>query len=84
MPFMLHLGAGQIPIEPAWLNNDLKTTDFLGGGETVRAKDFMLMHAPSELFLSARDWKLTPDCDRSQRAVAIRGHQKSRRTDSSD
>ena len=53
MPFMLHLGAGQIPIEPAWLNNDLKTTDFLGGGETVRAKDFMLMHAPSELFLSA-------------------------------
>ena len=53
MPFMLHIGAGQIPIEPAWLNNGLKATDFLGGGETVRAKDFMLMHAPSELFLSA-------------------------------
>ena len=53
MPFMLHIGAGQIPIEAAWLNNGLKATDFLGGGETVRAKDFMLMHVPSELFLSA-------------------------------
>jgi predicted TIM-barrel fold metal-dependent hydrolase len=53
MPFMTHIGAGQIPIDPAYLNNGLKTTDFLGGGETVRAKDFMLMHAPSELFLSA-------------------------------
>ena len=53
MPFMTHIGAGQIPIEAAYLNNGLKTTDFLGGGETVRAKDFMLMHAPSELFLSA-------------------------------
>jgi uncharacterized protein len=53
MPFMLHIGAGQIPIEPAWLNNGLKATDFLGGGETVHAKDFMLMHTPSELFLSA-------------------------------
>jgi predicted TIM-barrel fold metal-dependent hydrolase len=53
MPFMTHISAGEIPIDPAYLNNGLKTTDFLGGGETVRAKDFMLMHAPSELFLSA-------------------------------
>jgi predicted TIM-barrel fold metal-dependent hydrolase len=53
MPFMLHIGAGLIPIDPAYLNNGLKITDFLGGGETVHAKDFMLMHAPSELFLSA-------------------------------
>jgi uncharacterized protein len=53
MPFMLHIGAGQIPIDPAYLNNGLECTDFLGGGETVHAKDFMLMHVPSELFLSA-------------------------------
>jgi uncharacterized protein len=53
MPFMLHVGAGPIPIERAWLNNGLKATDFLGGGETVHAKDFMVLHAPSELFLSA-------------------------------
>jgi len=53
MPFMLHVGAGAIPIERAWLNNGLKATDFLGGGETVHAKDFMVLHAPSELFLSA-------------------------------
>jgi predicted TIM-barrel fold metal-dependent hydrolase len=53
MPFMLHIGAGRIPIDSPWLNNGLESRDFLGGGETVRAKDFMLMHAPSELFLSA-------------------------------
>jgi predicted TIM-barrel fold metal-dependent hydrolase len=53
MPFMLHVGAGQIPVDAAYRNNGLKATDFLGGGENVRAKDFMLMHVPSELFLSA-------------------------------
>ena len=53
VPFMLHVGAGSIPVEAAYHNNGLKTTDFLGGGENVRSKDFMLMHVPSELFLSA-------------------------------
>lgn len=52
MPFMLHIGAGSLPIG-AFHNNGLKTTDFLGGGENVRSKDFMLMHLPSELFLTA-------------------------------
>jgi hypothetical protein len=49
---MLHGGAGRIPVDPAYRNNGLKTTDFLGG-ENVSSKDFMLMHVPSELFLSA-------------------------------
>jgi len=53
MPFMLHVGAGQFPVDAAYHNNGLKATDFLGGGENVRAKEFMLMHVPSELFLSA-------------------------------
>jgi len=53
MPFMLHIGAGPLPIDAAYVNNGLKTTDFLGGGENVRSRDFMLMHVPSELFLSA-------------------------------
>ena len=53
MPFMLHVGAGEFPIAPAYHNNGLKTTDFLGGGENIRSKDFMLLHTPSELFLSA-------------------------------
>jgi predicted TIM-barrel fold metal-dependent hydrolase len=53
MPFMLHVGAGQLPIAAAYHNNGLTTTDFLGGGENIRSKDFMLLHAPSELFLSA-------------------------------
>jgi predicted TIM-barrel fold metal-dependent hydrolase len=53
MPFMLHIGAGRLPVDGAYNNNGLKTTDFLGGGENVRSKDFMLMHVSSELFLSA-------------------------------
>ena len=51
MPFMLHVGAGRIAGAAAYLNNGLKATDFLGGGETIRAKDYMVMHTPSELFL---------------------------------
>jgi predicted TIM-barrel fold metal-dependent hydrolase len=53
MPFMLHVGAGLIPVDPAYHNNGLKATDFLGGGENVRSKEFMLMHVPSEAFLSS-------------------------------
>jgi uncharacterized protein len=53
MPFMLHVGAGALPVPAAYHNNGIKTTDFLGGGETLRAKDYMVFHTPSELFLSA-------------------------------
>jgi hypothetical protein len=50
MPFMPHVGAGLIPVDPAYHNNGLRTTEFLGGGENVRSKNFMLMHVPSEFF----------------------------------
>lgn len=53
MPFMLHVGAGELPVPAAYHNNGLKVTDFLGGGETIRSKDYMVFHLPSELFLSA-------------------------------
>jgi uncharacterized protein len=53
MPFMLHIGAGQLPIDAAYRNNGIESRDFLGGGENLRARDFMLMHAPSEIFLTA-------------------------------
>jgi uncharacterized protein len=53
MPFMLHVGAGEIPVPAAYHNNGLKVTDFLGGGENIRSKDFMVFHLSAELFLSA-------------------------------
>ncbi|HKV55392.1 MAG TPA: amidohydrolase family protein [Candidatus Binataceae bacterium] len=53
MPFMLHVGAGEFPVPSAYNNNGLKGTDFLGGGETVRSKDYMVLHTPVEVFLSA-------------------------------
>jgi predicted TIM-barrel fold metal-dependent hydrolase len=53
IPFMLHVGSGPFPIEPAYHNNALKKTDFLGGGENIGSKEFMVLHTPSEVFLSA-------------------------------
>jgi predicted TIM-barrel fold metal-dependent hydrolase len=35
------------------MNNGLPATDFLGGGETVHAKDYLVLHAASEIFLGA-------------------------------
>jgi predicted TIM-barrel fold metal-dependent hydrolase len=53
VPFMLHVGGGGRLLRPAFHNNGLApTTDFLGGGENVRSKDFMAIHHPPELFLS--------------------------------
>ena len=53
VPFMLHIGGGGRLVRPAFHNNGLPpTTDFLGGGENVRAKDYMGIHFPPEMFLS--------------------------------
>jgi len=53
VPFMLHVGGGGQPLRPAFHNNGKpKTTDFLGGGENIRSKDFMVLHNPPETFLS--------------------------------
>jgi hypothetical protein len=52
MPFLLHIGAGKISVDPRYRNNGLKSLDFLGGGENVRAREFRQMHAPSEIFLT--------------------------------
>jgi uncharacterized protein len=53
VPFMLHVGGGGRPIPRAFHNNDRPVTDFLGGGENIRAKDFMALHTMPEIFLSA-------------------------------
>ena len=53
VPFMLHVGGGGRPLRPSFhANGKPKTTDFLGGGENIRAKDYMSLHNPPEIFLS--------------------------------
>jgi predicted TIM-barrel fold metal-dependent hydrolase len=53
VPFMLHVGGGGRPLRPAFHENGRpKPTDFLGGGENIRSKDFMVLHNPPETFLS--------------------------------
>ena len=52
VPFMLHIGGGGRPLRRAFHNNGRKVTDWLGGGENIRSKDFMVVHNPPETFLS--------------------------------
>jgi predicted TIM-barrel fold metal-dependent hydrolase len=53
VPFMLHVGAGQTPMPAEYRNNGrAPITGFLGGGEDLDSKDFMMLHAPAEAFLS--------------------------------
>jgi len=60
VPFMLHVGAGQIPgaghrpMSDAYRNNGRRgRTGWLGGGEDLDSKDFMTLHAAAEAFLTA-------------------------------
>ena len=53
VPFMLHIGGGGRPLRRAFHNNGKPaTTDFLGGGENIRSKDYMVLQHPPETFLS--------------------------------
>ena len=52
VPFMLHIGGGGRPLPAAFHENGLeKTTDFLGGGENIRSKDYLMLHTLPEVFL---------------------------------
>jgi predicted TIM-barrel fold metal-dependent hydrolase len=54
VPFMLHVGAGETPMPEAYRNNDRgPIKDFMGGGESLDSKAFMMLHCPAEAFLSA-------------------------------
>ncbi|HEV8063379.1 MAG TPA: amidohydrolase family protein [Acidimicrobiales bacterium] len=53
VPFMLHIGGGGRTLRPAFHDNGRPVSDFLGGGENIRAKDYMTIHQPPEQFLSA-------------------------------
>jgi predicted TIM-barrel fold metal-dependent hydrolase len=53
VPFMLHVGGGGRGLHPAFHSNGKPpTTDFLGGGENIRAKDYMVIAMAPETFLS--------------------------------
>jgi predicted TIM-barrel fold metal-dependent hydrolase len=53
VPFVLHIGGGGRGMPRAFHDNARPVTDFLGGGENIRSKDFMAVHYGPERFLSA-------------------------------
>ena len=53
VPFMLHVGGGGRPLRRSFHQNGKPpVTDFLGGGENIRSKDYMVLHHPPETFLA--------------------------------
>jgi predicted TIM-barrel fold metal-dependent hydrolase len=53
IPFMLHVGGGGRPLRRTFHENGKPpVTDFLGGGENIRSKDFMVLHNPPETFIA--------------------------------
>ena len=54
VPFVLHVGGDPLQIHPDWMNTGRPVpTDWLGGGENVRAKDMTSLHHNAETFLGA-------------------------------
>ncbi len=53
VPFMLHVGGAGRLVPREFHDNGMPVTDFLGGGENIRAKDYMAIFHMPELFLSA-------------------------------
>ena len=53
VPVVSHIGGGGRPVRPGFHDNGHTVTDFLGGGENVRAKDFMAIHQRPEVFWAA-------------------------------
>ena len=53
VPFMLHVGAQRMQIRPEYMNTGRPATvGWQGGGEALRLKDFPILHADAEEFLS--------------------------------
>jgi predicted TIM-barrel fold metal-dependent hydrolase len=53
VPVVTHIGGGGNPVRPGFHDNGREVTDFLGGGENVRSKDFMAIHQRPEVFWAA-------------------------------
>jgi predicted TIM-barrel fold metal-dependent hydrolase len=53
VPFVTHVGGGSQMLRRQFhVNGKPPTTDFLGGGENIRSKDYMALHMSPEVFLS--------------------------------
>jgi len=53
VPLTLHVGGGGRPLRRSFHENGRpKPTDFLGGGENIRSKDYMVLHNPPEVFVA--------------------------------
>ena len=51
VPLVTHIGGGGRSLRPAFHNNGVVVTDWIGGGENLRSKDFLAVHAnPSYFF----------------------------------
>ena len=51
IPLVTHIGGGGRSLRPAFHNNGVVVTDWIGGGENLRSKDFLAIHAnPSYFF----------------------------------
>ncbi len=54
LPFMLHIGQGTRTLRKEYENNGLpRPNDWLGGGENLRVKDYMVLSFAPQMFLSA-------------------------------
>jgi predicted TIM-barrel fold metal-dependent hydrolase len=53
VPFVLHVGGAGRLIPPELHDNGRPVSDFLGGGENIRAKDYMAIYHLPEVFLAA-------------------------------
>jgi uncharacterized protein len=53
VPFLLHVGGGRLNVPRSLHDNGLPpVTDFIGGGENIRSKDYIAISHGPELFLS--------------------------------
>ncbi|MGI9052854.1 MAG: amidohydrolase family protein, partial [Ilumatobacteraceae bacterium] len=53
VPVVSHIGGGGQPVRPGFHDNGRPVTDFLGGGENVRSKDFLAIQQRPEVFWGA-------------------------------
>ncbi len=53
VPALTHIGGNGNPVPRGYHDNGIEVTDFLGGGENVRSKDFLAIHQRSEVFWGA-------------------------------
>jgi uncharacterized protein len=57
IPFMVHIGGGGRTLPSAFHKNGKPpATDWLGGGENIRSKDYLVAHSSPEIFSSAWLW----------------------------